>query len=69
MFIGKNVSIISSFFLAMVLNPEIQRRGRQEILCVIGKERLPQLSDQNSLPFVAAIVQECFRWNPSVPLG
>ncbi|KAF8901593.1 cytochrome P450 [Mucidula mucida] len=64
-----NVSVISSFFLAMVLNPEIQQRGRQEILGIIGKERLPQFSDQNSLPFVAAIVQECFRWNPSVPLG
>ncbi|KAK0472777.1 cytochrome P450 [Armillaria novae-zelandiae] len=60
---------ITSFFLAMVLYPDVQRRAQEEISTVIGDERLPQLSDRESLPYVYALVQETFRWNPSIPSG
>ncbi|KAK0200032.1 cytochrome P450 [Desarmillaria ectypa] len=62
-----NVSIITSFYLAMVLYPDVQRRAQEEISAVIGAERLPKLSDRESLPYVYALVQEAFRWNPSIP--
>ncbi|KAK0458203.1 cytochrome P450 [Desarmillaria tabescens] len=62
-----NVSLITSFYLAMVLYPDVQRRAQEEISAVIGDERLPKLSDRESLPYVYALVQEIFRWNPSVP--
>ncbi len=38
----------------MVLYPDVQRRAQEEISAVIGDERLPQLSDHESLPYVYA---------------
>ncbi|KAK0458200.1 cytochrome P450 [Desarmillaria tabescens] len=62
-----NVSTITSFFLAMVLYPDIQRRAQEEILSVIRDERLPKLSDRDSLPYVNALVKELLRWSPAAP--
>ncbi|KAF8576044.1 cytochrome P450 [Ramaria rubella] len=62
------VSIIASFFLAMVLHPEIQRKAQEEIERAVGKQRLPRLSDRASLPYVESIAQECLRWHPVTPL-
>lgn len=53
----------------MVLCPEIQSKGHEEIDRVIGKDRLPSFTDRDSLPYVNAIVKEVLRWNPAVPLG
>lgn len=53
----------------MVLCPEIQSKGQEEIDRVIGKDRLPSFTDRDSLPYVNAIVKEVLRWNPAVPLG
>ncbi|KAK0472767.1 cytochrome P450 [Armillaria novae-zelandiae] len=64
-----NISAISSFFLAMTLHRNIQQRAQEEILSVIGPYRLPLLADRPNLPFVNAIVQEVFRWNPALPFG
>ncbi|KAG9220245.1 hypothetical protein CCMSSC00406_0006310 [Pleurotus cornucopiae] len=62
-------SPLKSFFLAMVLYPEAQRRGRAEIDRVIGPGRSPTLQDQASLPYINAMCKEILRWHPSVPLG
>ncbi|KAJ6529939.1 cytochrome P450 [Mycena vulgaris] len=62
-------STLSVFVLAMVLNPECQLRAREEIDSVIGTARLPEFGDRGNLPYVEAIVQETFRWNPGVPFG
>ncbi|KAK0235466.1 cytochrome P450 [Armillaria nabsnona] len=64
-----NVSTISSFCLAMILHRDIQQRAQEEILSVIGPYRLPLLADRPNLPFVNAIVQEVFRWNPALPFA
>ncbi|KAK7050258.1 putative monooxygenase [Favolaschia claudopus] len=68
---GMDTSIISTlnFFLEMMLNPCIQAKAQQEIDSVIGAERLPTISDKESLPYVRSIVTEVFRLNPAVPLG
>ncbi|KAF9782612.1 cytochrome P450 [Thelephora terrestris] len=63
------VSAIHSFFLAMMINPEVQRKAQEEIDRVIGNDRLPTLADQASLPYVEAITKEVLRWNPVAPLG
>ncbi|RDX54729.1 cytochrome P450 [Lentinus brumalis] len=60
---------ILSFFLAMSLHPDVQRRGREEILGHIGTERLPTLDDKPSLPYIEAIVKEVLRWNGIAPSG
>lgn len=63
------MSAIGSFFLAMVLYPEIQVKAQREIDRVLNNGRLPTFSDQASLPYIDAIVKESLRWNPVVPLG
>jgi len=63
------VSSIHTFFLAMVLYPDSQRKAQAEIDRVIGNDRLPAFDDQLNLPYVDALVKEVLRWNPVVPLG
>ncbi|KAH7909414.1 cytochrome P450 [Hygrophoropsis aurantiaca] len=63
------VSSLKSFFLAMVIHPEVQAKARAELDSVIGPGRLPDFEDRQSLPYVGAIVKEVLRWNPVAPLG
>ena len=63
------MSAIASFFLAMVLFPDIQRKAQDEIDRVVGDNRLPSFTDQSSLPYISHIVWECLRWNPVKPMG
>ena len=53
----------------MTLYPEVQKKAKAEIDAVIGNDRLPSFSDRGNLPYVEALVQEVFRWNPVAPLG
>lgn len=53
----------------MALCPEVQRKAQAEVDAIVGKDRLPNFLDRESLPYVNAIVKELLRWNPSVPLG
>ncbi|PGH04426.1 hypothetical protein AJ79_07082 [Helicocarpus griseus UAMH5409] len=63
------VSTISSFFLAMALFPEVQKRAQEEIDLVVGQNRLPEFSDRDKLPYVDAILKEALRWHPVAPMG
>ena len=47
----------------MVRYPEVQKKAQAEIDRVIGPNRLPDFTDQDSLPFVAAVVKEALRWH------
>ncbi|KAH8118942.1 cytochrome P450 [Phellopilus nigrolimitatus] len=62
-------STIVTFILAMVLNPEVQRRAQEEIDRVVGIDRLPTFEDKEYLPYVNAICKESLRWQPVTPLG
>ncbi|KXT15288.1 hypothetical protein AC579_4855 [Pseudocercospora musae] len=64
-----SVSSIQTFFLAMMLHPEVQQKAREEIERVVGSERLPCLGDRAHLPYIEAVVQEVFRWHAIAPLG
>ncbi len=50
-----------TFFLAMLKNPDQQRRAQEEIDRVIGPNRLPELGDRDSLPYVQALCNEVLR--------
>ncbi|KZT36772.1 cytochrome P450 [Sistotremastrum suecicum HHB10207 ss-3] len=63
------VSSIDSFILAMMLFPEVQKRAQKYIDELLQGERLPDLEDRDSLPYLSAIVKEALRWQPIVPLG
>ncbi|KAJ7735092.1 cytochrome P450 [Mycena maculata] len=71
-------SALTSFILAMSLNPEVQSRAQDEIDALLVAPnstqgsiptRLPTFDDRNELPYISAIVKEVWRWNPSMPLG
>ncbi|KAF9257842.1 cytochrome P450 [Marasmius fiardii PR-910] len=63
------VSAISAFFLAMLFAPETQVRAQEELDRVIPPGRLPDFSDQESLPYVTALVKESLRWKNVTPLA
>ena len=58
-----------TFLVACLLHPEAQKRGRDEIDAVVGRERLPNFEDRPQLPFVDAICKEVLRWRPVTPIG
>jgi len=60
---------LETFFLAMTLSPEVMKKAREELDRVIGKERLPEFSDGDNLPYIDAVVKELLRWNPPLPLS
>ena len=45
----------------MLLYPDVYRKAREEIDRVIGNERLPDLTDRDSLPYLEALVMELYR--------
>jgi cytochrome P450 len=62
MIVAQSVSTLSSFFLAMLLYPEVLKKAREELDRVIGRGRLPDFTDRDSLPYVTAIVKETLRF-------
>ncbi|THG94471.1 hypothetical protein EW145_g8131, partial [Phellinidium pouzarii] len=63
------VSALNTFILAMVLFPDAQRRGKEELDRVIGKDALPTMQDRPNLTYINAICNEVLRWEPVSPLG
>lgn len=55
--------------MAMALHPEVQDKAQAEIDRVIGPDRLPQVADRDSLPYVTAVMREVLRWQPIVTVG
>ncbi|KAI1335587.1 cytochrome P450 [Xylariaceae sp. FL0016] len=56
------------FLMAMMLNPEWQRKAQEEIDRVCG-DRMPTTADIAELPTVRACLKETLRWRSGVPLG
>jgi len=66
---GQTVSALATFVLAIVTHPEVQIKAQKELESVLGRDRLPEFGDRQSLPYINAIVKEVLRWNPVAPLG
>ncbi|PVF97871.1 cytochrome P450 [Serendipita vermifera] len=64
-----SASLSRIFMLAMIMNPEAQRKGREEVYGLLGSSRLPTFEDREKLPYIEAILKESMRWHPVVPLG
>ncbi|KAH9959806.1 cytochrome P450 [Russula dissimulans] len=72
MYIGgadTTAAALLTFFLAMVLHPDAQKRAQKEIDSVVGSGRLPDFDDEKSLPYVSAMVEEVLRWHPVAPIA
>ncbi|KDQ59105.1 hypothetical protein JAAARDRAFT_33833 [Jaapia argillacea MUCL 33604] len=63
------LSALETFFLAMVLYPDVQKRAQAELDRVVGSSRLPGFDDRKDLPYLNAIVKETMRWQPVTPLA
>jgi len=63
------ISTLTSFFLAMIMFPEVQKRAQAEIDRVVGTKRLPSFSDQQDLPYIECLIKELLRWRVVLPLG
>jgi cytochrome P450 len=53
----------------MFQHPYVQRKAHEELDRVIGRKRLPDFDDKESLPYIQAIYKENLRWCPTIPLG
>jgi len=53
----------------MALHPEVMEKAQEELDRVVGKGRLPDFSDRDSLPYIDALVKELLRWNPPLPIA
>jgi len=60
---------IMTFLIACMVHPEVQKKARDQIDAVVGRERLPSFEDRPSLPFVDAMYKEVLRWRPLLPLA
>lgn len=67
----QTLAALRSFILAMVRNPDIQRKAQNELDRVVPGDRLPLLADRSidTLPYLEAVVRETYRKYPPVPLG
>jgi len=63
------VSTINTFFIAMILNPEVQKKAQAEVDSIIGRNRLPTIEDRESLVYVQAVIREVMRRHPVVPMS
>lgn len=62
------VSALMTFFLAMMLFPEVQVKAQEELDRVVG-DKLPVSADRERLPYIWAVVQETHRWHPVAPMA
>lgn len=53
---------LTSFMYAMVMYPDIQQAARAELDQAIGRDRLPEISDRDSCPYIMAIFNEVLRY-------
>ncbi|KAK5043484.1 hypothetical protein LTR84_011953 [Exophiala bonariae] len=59
-----------SFVLAMCAFPEIQSKAHEELDRVVGRLRAPNANDnEESLPYISALVKEVLRWRTVTVLG
>ena len=52
------LALMQSFFLAMTLHPEVQRKAQEEIERVVGRDRLPTFEDRAQLPYLECVIRE-----------
>ena len=60
---------METFVLYMLLYPEVQRKAREEIEGVYGKDTFPQWDEAHKLPYVVAVLKEVLRIAPVAVLG
>jgi hypothetical protein len=58
----QSTSSLESFFLAMTLYPEVYEKARAAIDEVVGTDRLVDIADRESIPYIACVLKEVLRY-------
>ncbi|CAD6193426.1 unnamed protein product [Caenorhabditis auriculariae] len=53
--------------LYMIKYPEVQRKVREEVLRVVGSDRMPSMTDKPSMPYTQAVIHEVQRHSNMIP--
>ncbi|KAF8605478.1 cytochrome P450 [Ceratobasidium sp. AG-I] len=61
--------LLITSLMALVNDPQSQIRAQAEIDAIHGEETLPTWKDEQSLPFIRAIMKETLRWRPPLSLA
>lgn len=65
----QSMAALTGAIMALVHHPDVQSRGQAEIDRVVGRDRLPDFSDREQLPYISAICREVLRWRLIAPLA
>ncbi|KAF5376005.1 hypothetical protein D9757_008813 [Collybiopsis confluens] len=60
---------VVTMILALVLYPDILKKGQAAVDAVVGSDRLPNSGDEGNIPYVDALLMEALRWRPVSLLG
>ncbi|PCH45080.1 cytochrome P450 [Wolfiporia cocos MD-104 SS10] len=69
LYAGADFATLASFILAMMIYPDVLKKAQEEIDRVVGRSRLPDFEDRDSLPYLECLVKETYRWSCPLPLG
>ncbi len=50
-------------------NPHVVAKAQKELDGVLSAGQLPDFTDEESLPYITAIVKEALRWRDVTPIG
>ena len=63
------VSTIRWFLIMMANHRDVQIRMQKEVDAIVGRDRLPSLDDESSMPYSQAVILETMRRHTLVPLS
>ncbi|KAG6844546.1 hypothetical protein H0H87_006030 [Tephrocybe sp. NHM501043] len=56
---------LQTFVLACMCHPEWIKTAQAQLDEVVGKDRLPNFSDREKMPYIEAVCREALRWRPA----
>jgi cytochrome P450 len=60
---------LNTAILYLSAKPEVQRKAQSEIYKIVGSSHSPSFDDEDSLPYIRAIVKETLRMRPVTNIG
>lgn len=61
--------VLAYLLVAMLNYPECMKKAQAEIDAVVGSGRMPDFTDEDSLPYCRACIKEGQRWYTLAPTG
>lgn len=56
--VSQTLSALLTLVLVFLMYPEVQKKAHEEMDRVVGGDRFPDFSDQESMPYLAAVCKE-----------